>query len=937
MNQAKELAEFAGPEGVVHLTNCDDAPRLLHILGYRLREQCGQQEASLVTSDPERAFLTMDSGFPLPALEDALRKNKEFSCPYPSSRAPILFTAKEWMDARSGKRKMYSDLLETLLHDPELARVYWALYRMDPGTRDALHQSVGIARLLSYAPVLDFYGSHICIKSGRVEVPGGATAEAGWKELVGTSVDSSDFVPALLGKDKGWLAAYFDALARINPEQQKHFTDPHSLKTYYAAFRGSGQPSDAARPAFRPAPGLLLLLTRVHWDSSGQPLVPGGMDVWKEILAEKSSSKTVREWSKRAGHIKRPEQLLEAMFAFSRVDTEETPLQQYLLFSEMDSRRAPEYTLQADTYRLLSKKFDDFSDQYLIFSEFRQLNDAAITAYVHRAEAVDKIANHTLRGNAMGTFQACVGLWEILARQHQIPESKLNESWQAVLSPFSSIGSSAQLFDAGEKSLADLASAAGRPGRVSQDELIELLAGPILPDRESRRVHEDMANQMRSVMDGQRLVFLDTLLSLNDGLLALERGSGNGSSLLSLAGELREFEMPRPIFTSSERTEWAAGIYNNRHTELQMQTDLAKVLKSASPSRAQVEEARGELASFLRDNLVGMNYAYYEPPGAQMLRVNPLFVRSHDFAGETVSGVEGLWHAPQLFGEGSPAGGGAHLVGSLADLAYVLSEAEQDFISPENVQALIWREAVPGLLTDAVFPRWWNVTRNELHAVTLYQLAGEELVSASASHDQLRSEVMEILSERMSPHRTSLVEDSIRDGHVKDALAHSITPADTFYLTAEFQRRHPDDSGVWGPSGQELKRLAESDRDEVNFERISRDFGVPHRTLAQSYACELLNVKPFPAFSGYSSRLMAESWESNNLYWARLADEKGYSPVLLNRLVPDLTRHMVAKIFATDFEDWGALLRAMHEAGDDFRQGKIGMPSTAVATEEAAR
>ena len=58
---------------------------------------------------------------------------------------------------------------------------------------------------------------------------------------------------------------------------------------------------------------------------------------------------------------------------------------------------------------------------------------------------------------------------------------------------------------------------------------------------------------------------------------------------------------------------------------------------------------------------------------------------------------------------------------------------------------------------------------------------------------------------------------------------------------------------------------------------LSKDFGVPHVTLAQSYARELLNVKPFPAFAGYSSRLMAESWDSSNLYWARLADDMGYS------------------------------------------------------------
>jgi hypothetical protein len=32
---------------------------------------------------------------------------------------------------------------------------------------------------------------------------------------------------------------------------------------------------------------------------------------------------------------------------------------------------------------------------------------------------------------------------------------------------------------------------------------------------------------------------------------------------------------------------------------------------------------------------------------------------------------------------------------------------------------------------------------------------------------------------------------------------------------------------------------------------------------------------------------------------------------------------MVEKIFATDFEDWPALLRAMRETGADFREGKL--------------
>ena len=97
-------------------------------------------------------------------------------------------------------------------------------------------------------------------------------------------------------------------------------------------------------------------------------------------------------------------------------------------------------------------------------------------------------------------------------------------------------------------------------------------------------------------------------------------------------------------------------------------------------------------------------------------------------------------------------------------------------------------------------------------------------------------------------------------------------------MTAQFRKQFPDDADNWGPAGKELQTLASRYPAEVAWERLSQDFGVPHPVLTQSYVRELLVVPPPPAFLGYSSRMLAESWESNNLYWARLADEGGYSP-----------------------------------------------------------
>ena len=920
-NQAEELAKLAGEGGVVHVVNCQEAEPLLKVLGYRLRQQCGQTNASLITADEERAFLASDSGFPLVALENAIRGVKPFNYEYPQTKLPVLFNERDWVSLSKESRWKRS-LIDTFLHHPTIARLYWAMSKMDPETRYSLKQSPGLAGLLSVAPDLDFYGSHIVIRSGHVVVPGGADAQAAWKSVVGADPsNSSEFVTKLLTKDKGWLAAFYDCMARAGHDQQQHFTDQHRLQSAYAAFRGSQPLSDAARPAFRLASGLLLLLNNLQWDAQGNPIIPGDLDLWKSVFTQKHESKQQKDLGKRAAQWTKPEQVLDAMFSMSRTDAEYGPLQIFLAFSELNARRSPELTLKPETLKLLAAHFTDYSDQYLIFSEFPQLSNASVASFVHSAEAIDKISNHVLRGNAMGMFQAEVGLWQILARQREIPDEQLNASFQAVTKPFSSIGNPTQLFEAGRQSLGATLQAASGKASVSQQEFIEMLAGPKPADPDGKRVHDQLAKAIRSVLDGQRLVSLDTLLTLGRGLDDMAKGANIGNSLLPFAGELQEFQMPRPIFTSGERSEWAAGMYNNRHTDMQMQTDLTKILKSPA-SHDQIEEALGKLAPFLRDTLVGFNYAYYEPPGAQLLRTNPLFVRSHDFAGETVGGIENLWRAPQLFGEGTPAGGGAHFVGSLADLPYALSEAEQDFITPENVQALIWREAVPELLTDSVFPRWWNVSRNELHAVALYQRAGEELLSAAETNEDVRGKVVNILSERMAPAIVAHVEDKLSQGEANRALM-LVTPGDLFRLTAEYRTRYPQDGKVWGSAGKELEQLNQTDPTDTNWQQISRDFGIPHPRLAQTYERQLLGVEPFPAFAGYSSRLMAESWESNNLYWARLADEVGYPPVMLNILAPQLTRRMVEKIFATDFEDWPALLRAMHEAGNDFRSGKM--------------
>ncbi|HLY62285.1 MAG TPA: hypothetical protein VKV95_16205 [Terriglobia bacterium] len=915
LKQAKELQALAGPEGVIQVSKCTESHALLNVLGYRLRQACGP-DVSLETADPERAFLTIDSGFPLTELEECLRGDTPFVHPYPDSRLPVMFSTSDWI----GKARSNTDLIDTLLHDSALARLYWAMSRIDENTATILQRSPGIEKLVPLAPALDFYGSHLYVRSGRIVVPGGPAAESAWKNLVGASPDSpGQFITSLLSKDQGWLAAYFDALSWASATQQAYFTQAHRLPRLYDALRGRGLSPSPTRPVFRPYPGLLLLTTRLQINPVGQPHIPGGLEVWKEIFRRKSDSKIVKEWGQRADAWKNPEQLMEGLFAVSRVDSESGPLKVFLAINEIDRGRSPEQRLTPQTVRLLGENFARFRSQYLIFSEFHPLNNASITRFLSVAESIDDISNKVLRADTLGILEANIGLWQILARQDQIPSAKWNESWQRVIGPFGDVKDASHLFDASRTSLGEIWRAAAGKTYLSQKEIVDLLSGPDQSSPEGTQVKQELANKMRSVLDAQRLVSLDDLFALANGLSHITPGEQSTDGLAALAGELREFEMPKPIFTPQERSEWAVGLYHDDHLQLEMGTDFKKLI-SGPGSPKELAEARGRLVPFLRDSLVGLNYAFYEPPGAQMIHNNALLVRCHNFSGEMEVGA---WQTPNLSGRGSAAGGGAHLTGSLADLPYVLAKVEQQFIVPENVQSLIWDDLVPALVTGAVVPRWWRVSSDELHAVTLYQRFGEDLVKYAAQNENLRQRVMNILCVRMLPQSSARVESALRGGQPEEALS-QLAPGETFFLAAEFRRSFPEEINKWGTAGQDLEKLSRRNLKEVNWERLSEDFGVPHPALAQTYSRELLNVQPLPLIGGYSSRLLAESWDSNNLYWARLADEMGYPPVMLNRLVPELTRRMIEKIFASHLDDRPALLRALRETGEEFRLGKMG-------------
>jgi hypothetical protein len=156
-------------------------------------------------------------------------------------------------------------------------------------------------------------------------------------------------------------------------------------------------------------------------------------------------------------------------------------------------------------------------------------------------------------------------------------------------------------------------------------------------------------------------------------------------------------------------------------------------------------------------------------------------------------------------------------------------------------------------------------------------------------------------------------------GRFEEGLA-EITPAELYDLAARARQSNPDlirEAGA--PFAPAIDDLVRSAPQKMTYERIAKVFGSPHPELSHSYRLDLLNLPLFPTVMGYSSRVLAESWESTNLYWAALADAAHLEPSLLNLRAPEWTQKSVERIFATHLEDWPALLHSMRIIGEEYR------------------
>jgi hypothetical protein len=913
LSQVKELQQLAGPEHVIKVPHCESTQTndLLRVLGYRMRGGCGS-EVVLETVNAARAFLTTDSGFPLSELERALQNDQPFSYPYESTHADVLYTADYWMNA---KEKAQGDFLEALIGDPGLCRFYLGMSRLDPETANALRAGIPTVRLRGFSAVLDFFGGNFQIRQGKAVVPGGARSAAAWQDLAGASPDrGAEFFDKLMSKDDGWLAGLYDALARIHGPVQEYLTDPVRMKRFYAAVRGKVTTPGPARPVFNSNADMMLLTTRLQLDPGGSPHIPGGLEVWKGLFMKGSKKRYDLKLSTSAPNWKTPDDVIEALFALCRKPVENQPLRIFMALTDMD--RARQQPLEAATVQRLADDWDVYSAEYTFFSDVPSLTDHTMIAWLDTAAALDKQRNEGFRQDAIAMYQGLTGLWQIFCRQGSIPAAKADAAISAVIAPFATLKNDRELFDAGRHGLTSLVESAGAPATGSmQARVMALLAGG--GSHADPEIQGELIRQQQRFFDAQALFSPDTIFELADNLEAVPRGEKLNAQLAArLAAKAADIQMPRASMTFEEKGSQAFGYWVDRHIKDERKLNLRAAIDKASKDPEKLRDIRGLLAPALRDTIVGYNYIRYAPPGAQILLTNPLFVRGHDFVG--AQGGDHAWQTTSMYGSGWPSSAGGRLIGSLAGLPYALAEAEKDFLVPTHTQALIWGDLVPQMILSATIPRYWNITPAQMHWVSASMRHAESMLAQASVDPEVRGKVLDAVESTASLIRYDAVVRQIATGNVQKAIE-LLTPSELYVIGQTLNGPGFDTD----PGGEALQRLRAEVPDQVSQQAISAAWGTVKPTLTNSYRPELLNLRTFPALMGYSSRIMAESWESNQLYWAQIADEMGVRPAEMALLVPEWTQLTVERIFASHLEDWPALLRSLRSVGEDALAGKL--------------
>ena len=209
-----------------------------------------------------------------------------------------------------------------------------------------------------------------------------------------------------MAKDDGWLASFFDALARIHGPVQDYLTEPGA---HEALLRGGPRQGDEPGSG---APGIPVQRGHDAADHAPADRCRTGSRTSRAIWRSgRTCSSSIRKGkydaklSARRRNWKEPDDVLEALFALCRKPVDNEPLKIFMALSDLDRNRAQAAATRR-RWNGWSATITLYGAQYAIFNDAptHQRQDDRRSGWIRR-EAVDQhprsaVARRTRRDDA---------------------------------------------------------------------------------------------------------------------------------------------------------------------------------------------------------------------------------------------------------------------------------------------------------------------------------------------------------------------------------------------------------------------------------------------------------------------------------------------------------------------------------------------------------
>ena len=136
----------------------------------------------------------------------------------PDETVPVPLSVKAWRVLLGGRAEART-LLAAILDDRRASMLCYGLLQLDPATLDAIAGDTGLLRRIyeRHSGAFAAFAGAVRIEAGRLQLPGGETAEPAWVELIGQPLaPAGRALMAIAAADNGRLFYFADALGGLD-------------------------------------------------------------------------------------------------------------------------------------------------------------------------------------------------------------------------------------------------------------------------------------------------------------------------------------------------------------------------------------------------------------------------------------------------------------------------------------------------------------------------------------------------------------------------------------------------------------------------------------------------------------------------------------------------------------------------------------------------